>query len=76
MDFNRAFQAYDTLEGAGCLTAAGKMSQRQAAQEAVGKIGLPQTAEVDPDWFAEEGIREMFFKRLEVLRTLIGKPTD
>ena len=75
MDFNRAFQSYDTLEGAGCLTTTRKMSQKQAAQEAVHKIGLPMTAEVNPDWFVEESIKEMFFKRLGVLQTLIDKPT-
>ena len=75
MDFNRAFQSYDTLEGAGCLTTIEKMSQRQAAQEAVGKIGLPMIAEINHDWFAEESIKEMFFKRLGVLQTLIDKPT-
>ena len=75
MDFNRAFQSYDTLEGAGCLTTAGKMSQRQAAQEAVLRIGLPQTSGIKAEWFAEESIREMFFQRLEVLQTLIDKST-
>ena len=75
MDFNRSFQSYDTVDGAGCLTTAGKMSQMQAAQEAVRSIGLPMTAKINTDWFAEVSIKEMFFKRLEVLQTLIDKPT-
>ena len=75
MDFNRAFQSYDTLDGAGCMTTVEKMSQRQAAGEAVCQIGLPMTAKINPDWFAEESIKEMFFKRLGVLQTLIDKPT-
>ena len=43
MDFNQCFQAYDTLEGANCQTVLpAKMTQREAAVEAVKKIGLPQ----------------------------------
>lgn len=75
MDFNRAFRSYDTLEGAGCLTATKKMSQRQAAEEAVNKIGLPKTAEAAPEWFTDESIGEMFFSRLGVLQTLADKST-
>lgn len=70
MDFNRAFQSYDTVDGAGCLTTKKKMSQRQAAEEAVGEIGLPMIAEIDPQWFIEEGIKDMFFKRLGVLQSI------
>ena len=73
MDYNRSFQSYDTIDGAGCLTTSEKMSQRQAAEEAVSKIGLPMTAEIDPEWFAGDSIREMFFKRLGVLQALIDK---
>ena len=73
MDFNRAFQSYDTLEGAGCLTATTKMSQRQAAEEAVNKIGLPKIAEAAPEWFADENARRMFFRRLRILQTLADK---
>ena len=76
MDFNRTFRSYDTLDGAGCLTTIEKMSQRQAAEEAVSKIGLPMTAEIDSEWFADESIREMFFNRFEVLQALIDKTTD
>ena len=43
MDFNRAFQQYDTLDGANCLTVGKRhLSQREAAMEAVKKIGLNQ----------------------------------
>ena len=75
MDFNRTFQSYDTLDGAGCLTTVEKMSQRQAAEEAVSKIGLQMTAEIDSEWFADVSIREMFFKRLGVLQAMIDKTT-
>ena len=76
MDFNRTFRSYDTLEGAGCLTTLEKMSQRQAAEAAVLRIGLPQTANVRPEWFADENVREMFFNRLEILQTLVDKRTN
>ena len=43
MDFNRAFQQYDTLDGANCLTVGKRhLSQREAAMEAVKRIGLNQ----------------------------------
>ena len=43
MDFNKAFQQYDTLDGANCLTVGKRhLSQREAAMEAVKKIGLNQ----------------------------------
>ena len=70
MDFNRAFQSYDTVDGTGCLTSKKKMSQRQAAEEAVSEIGLPMIAEIDPEWFKEENIKDMFFKRLRVLQSV------
>lgn len=39
MDFNRAFQQYDTLDGANCLTVGKRhLSQREAAIEAVKKL--------------------------------------
>ena len=48
MDFNRAFQQYDTLDGATCLTVGKRhLSQREAAMEAVDKIGLNQICEID-----------------------------
>lgn len=70
MDFNQCFQSYDTLEGANCQTVLPtKMTQREAAVEAVKKIGLPQIREMD---MAEFGDRkkeaEMFQKRLAELK--------
>lgn len=72
MDFNQAFHSYDTLEGANCQTAFGvKMTQREAAVEAVKRIGLNQTKDVEekvfggfPQYF------EMFEKRLELLKNI------
>ena len=41
MDFNRAFYSYDTLDGANCQTVFWeKMTQKEAAVQAVKKIGL------------------------------------
>ena len=70
MDFNRSFLAYDTLEGANCQTVfPEKMSQREAAVEAVKRIGLPQTGEVDMGWFGTKTAEaEMFRERLALLR--------
>ena len=48
MDFNRAFQQYDTLDGANYLTVGKRhLSQREAAMEAVDKIGLNQICKID-----------------------------
>ena len=71
MDFNKAFQAYDTVEGVNCLTAPNKMSQKEAAIEAVQKIGLNQISEVDYKWFSDNSQREMFIDRLEILKKKI-----
>ena len=68
MDFNKAFQAYDTIEGARCQTASKNRSQREAAEEAVRRVGLNQIAEVSPEWFAHAAESEMFFLRLNVLK--------
>lgn len=73
MDFNQCFQAYDTLEGANCQTVLpAKMTQREAAVEAVKKIGLPQIREMDMDKFGD--MREeakMFQMRLQELRNYL-----
>ncbi len=45
-DFNKAFQAYDTPDGALCQTVSGTVSQKSAALEGVRKVGLNQIAEV------------------------------
>lgn len=68
MDFNMAFHAYDTLEGANCLTTTEKKTQKEAAIEAVKQIGLSQIAEVQPEWFSNEEHKEMFFARLQLLK--------
>lgn len=52
MDFNRAFQQYDTLDGANCLTVGKRhLSQKEAAMEALRKIGLNQFVDVAVDIF-------------------------
>ena len=70
MDFNQSFGCYDTLEGANCQTVyPERKTQREAAIEAVGHIGLPQIKEIDPDIFEDETQwKEMFFRRLEELK--------
>lgn len=72
MDFNRAFYAYDHIDGANCQTVFGKhMTQKEAAIQAVTKIGLNQLREIDKAVFAElQQYYEMFLKRLELLRNI------
>lgn len=70
MDFNKAFTSYDTLSGAKCLTSKEPMSQKQAAIEAVKKIGLNQIADVQDEWFFDVRIKDMFYKRLSVLKNI------
>lgn len=70
MDFNQSFQAYASLDGANCLTVFPRvLTQREAAEEAVRKIGLPEHKEVLENWFLgrEEDYR-MFQKRIEALK--------
>lgn len=71
MDMNRAFFAYEDIEGAGCLPEyRRRISQREGAVEAVQKIGLRQVREIDPAWFAgREAWYEMLKKRLEILKS-------
>lgn len=70
MDFNQCFLAYEDLEGANCQTVLPqKMTQREAAVEAVKKIGLRQICEMDMSRF--EGMEreaEMFKRRLKELK--------
>lgn len=68
MDFNRAFTAYDTEDGAHCQTVPGMISQKDAAVAAVREIGLNQKAEVQEAWFADAGTYRMFAHRLEILK--------
>ena len=69
MDFNRAFSAYDTLEGANCQTVLPRiLTQKEAAQEAVEKIGLNQHREVEREWFGDRMQEyEMFLDRRDLL---------
>ena len=67
MDFNKAFQAYDTIEGSRCLTTPEPMSQLDAARDAVQKVGLNQKEEVKKAWFSDPAEWEMFQKRINLL---------
>lgn len=70
MDFNQAFHSYDTIDGSNCQTMFGAhANQKEAAIQAVKKIGLNQTEEVKKAHFKEmPQFYEMFCKRLELLR--------
>ena len=70
MDFNKSFLSYDTIAGASCQTSARKLSQREAALEAVRAVGLNQIAEVKPEWFEDPDIRDMFFLRLDAVKSM------
>lgn len=70
MDFNQAFHAYDTLDGANCQTVfRSGVTQRDAAVQAVKAIGLNQIKEIDKDIFANlPQYYDMFQQRLELLK--------
>ena len=68
MDFNKSFLSYDSVEGARCQTTEKNLSQKDAAIEAVKKIGLNQIKEVNSEWFNDKKTKEMFFKRLDILK--------
>lgn len=77
MDFNRAFNAYDTVEGARCLTAWENMSQKDAAIRAVKAVGFNPVKPLPDDLpalfdraNAAFGARldAMFRQRLDLLR--------
>ena len=70
MDFNKSFLAYDKIDGARCQTSSRKLSQREAALEAVRAVGLNQIAEVEPEWFEDQDTRDMFFRRLEAVKSV------
>ena len=72
MDFNKSFLAYDTIDGARCQTSSRKLSQREAAIEAVRAVGLNQIAEVEREWFEDAVTWEMFRKRLDAARKEAG----
>lgn len=70
MDFNMSFQTYDKLDGANCQTVdRRKLTQREAAIEAVQAIGLRLIRDVDLSWFGEnDQEREMFQLRMAELQ--------
>lgn len=68
MDFNRAFGAYDTLEGVRCQTAPTPQSQMEAALCGVRQIGLNQIAPISDDWFDCADRRAMLHRRLCALQ--------
>lgn len=69
MDFNQCFLAYSNLDGANCLTVNKRMTQREAAIDAVRHIGLRQIRDVDMSKFADmDQEAEMFIKRLTELQ--------
>ncbi len=71
MDFNQSFLEYDTPEGAGCQTINNrKISQREAALEAVQKVGLNQIAEVKEEWFEDRKAEFLMFRQR--LQQLMG----
>lgn len=69
MDFNMSFQTYDKLDGANCQTVGQRrLSQREAAIEAVKAIGLRQIQDIDMSLFeGKTQEREMFRLRLAEL---------
>lgn len=68
MDFNKSFLSYDTMDGAKCQTTDRILTQREAALEAVKKVGLNQISEIPKEWFSGKPYKSMFFKRLELLK--------
>ena len=72
MDFNKAFLAYDTMEGSRCLTSPRSMSQMDAALDAVRIVGLNQKSEIRMEWFSDPARREMFGKRFSLLKSVSG----
>lgn len=71
MDFNQSFLSYDTIEGANCQTLyPRRITQREAAIEAVRQIGLHQIRKIDEAIFENAPLawKEMFFQRLGELK--------
>ncbi|MBR2674048.1 MAG: hypothetical protein IKE52_01130 [Mogibacterium sp.] len=70
MDFNKAFTSYDDLDGAVCQTipaSQGRVSQKDAAVDAVQSIGLNMVESPQREWFFSDKAWEMFCQRLEAL---------
>lgn len=68
MDFNKSFLSYDGIDGAKCQTTDKSATQKDAAIEAVKKIGLNQISEIKNKWFINDTQKEMFYNRLELLK--------
>ena len=68
MDFNKAFAAYSNLDGAMCLPEGARISQKEAALNAVRSVGLNQIKDVNKAWFNDENIWNMFSQRFELLK--------
>ena len=73
MDFNKSFLAYDTVDGAICQTTPTRISQKQAAIEAVQFVGLNQIKAIDVNWFKDKKNADMFFERLSILKEIDNK---
>ena len=73
MDFNRAFQQYDTLDGANCLTVGKRhLSQREAAMEAVKNIELNQKVDIyEVEFYGWKQWHRMFQARLHLLKMIL-----
>lgn len=71
--YRSCFLSYDTLDGANCQTVLPrKLTQREAAVEAVKKIGLRQIKEMDMTRFAGmDAEADMFLQRLGELKKYI-----
>ena len=72
MDFNRSFESYDNVDGSICQTTAEypthTISQREAAQRAIEKVGLNQISDIDETWFKNKNWLDTFKRRLEILK--------
>lgn len=73
MDFNQSFLAYDDIEGGVCQTLfPRRLTQREAAIEAVKVIGLPIIREIDMRLFGDmKQEADMFEKRLYELKKYV-----
>jgi len=70
MDFNKAFKAYDAEDGAICQTSNMRVSQRQAAVDAVRRSGLNLLRPLSDIRFPDDKTRSMFFTRLDILQNV------
>ena len=75
MDFNQCFLSYDNIDGANCQTVyPRRITQREAAIEAVQKIGLPQINAMDMSAFGDmKEEAKMFQLRLNELLCWVKK---